>query len=472
MKRLLLPILLVLALLQCGGQTMSNPSSTLQEIGRPSAVHIKAMTLLDTQVGVKNQLYRETLQKMLWIPGYTNEARMEALQRLWANDQSSTARLIRQQLPRLNNWGWLNELCLWIAKEDIKELNEALISSWSSPTSMVMSEEERPEYKALASMYGEDAIVEIIFTSLVQSNKTWKQGYRTRCWELLHRLSERERLVELLNSDIVEDDDGFLIDLRKAMNDFGIVPHRREEILWIRELAKPEYASFWKEATDALNALDEKRRLDIEMRDIPIAVSLKRHGAPDSLSRSKQEIIDQIQQKIKGQTHYFEQEGGGNYQQGMELLRSHKSRLTWGDAIAIEIALKALDVPEVRTHLFDYAIRDHEDETTEYGGVIALDKKGRFEILEFKPKIRHHDRQFNASQDMFDAAYTALFHFHFHAQEYRNGDHAGPGMGDKNYATNTRANCLVLTYINENTMNVDYYRHTGVVVDLGTISLQ
>ena len=57
-------------------------------------------------------------------------------------------------------------------------------------------------------------------------------------------------------------------------------------------------------------------------------------------------------------------------------------------------------------------------------------------------------------------------------KKYRNGDHAGPGMGDKNYATNTRANCLVLTFINENTMNVDYYRHTDVVVDLGTISLQ
>ena len=65
---------------------------------------------------------------------------------------------------------------------------------------------------------------------------------------------------------------------------------------------------------------------------------------------------------------------------------------------------------------------------------------------------------------------TAL-HFHFHAQQYRNGDHAGPGMGDKNYAQNTRANCLVMTYINETTMNIDYYRHGYVVVDLGTVSL-
>ncbi len=380
--------------------------------------------------------------------------------------------MIRQQLPRLHNWSWLTLLCQWIAEEEVEELNEALISSWASPAVMVMTEEERPEYKALVSMYGEGAVVAVIFTSLVQSNKTWKQGYRTRCWELLLRLSEKERLVELLQSDAVQEDDAFLIDLRKAMNDFGVVPHRREEILWIRELAKPEYESFWNEAVDTLNELSEQRKQQIEMRDIPIAVSLRRHGETGSLSRSTQEIIQIIKRMTEDQKHYFEREGGGNFQMGAELLRTQQEKLTWGDAIAIEIALKALNVPQVRSHLFDYAKRDHEDTTTEYGGVIALDEQGRFEILEFEPKIRYHDRQFNASQDMFDAAYTALFHFHFHAQEYRNGDHAGPGMGDKNYATNTRANCLVFTFINEDTMNVDYYRHTDVVVDLGTISLQ
>jgi hypothetical protein len=72
---------------------------------------------------------------------------------------------------------------------------------------------------------------------------------------------------------------------------------------------------------------------------------------------------------------------------------------------------------------------------------------------------------------MFDAAYAALFHFHFHAQKLRNGDHAGPGMGDKAYAQYTRANCLVFTFVNEEMMNVDYYRHSDVVIDLGTISL-
>jgi hypothetical protein len=37
------------------------------------------------------------------------------------------------------------------------------------------------------------------------------------------------------------------------------------------------------------------------------------------------------------------------------------------------------------------------------------------------------------------------------------------------YADNTRANCLLFTFVDENTMNVDYYRHDGVLVDLGVI---
>ena len=176
MKRLISPLILILSLIHCGGQTMTNPSSTIRELGRPSSVHIQAMTLLDVQVGIENKNYQEILQRMLWVPGYTNEARMEALNRLWAYDSVSTTRIIRQQLPRLNNWNWLTTLCQWIADEKIEELDEALISSWASPSIMVMTEEERPEYKAIVAMFGADEVVEVIFTSLVQSNKSWKQG--------------------------------------------------------------------------------------------------------------------------------------------------------------------------------------------------------------------------------------------------------------------------------------------------------
>jgi hypothetical protein len=150
-------------------------------------------------------------------------------------------------------------------------------------------------------------------------------------------------------------------------------------------------------------------------------------------------------------------------------LSSHRERLTWGDLLAISMAIDALEMPQVRQHLFHFADRDFVDETTEYGGILDLDESGRFNVREFPPRMRVHDRRFEAPQDMFDAGYTALFHFHYHVQKHRNGTHAGPGSGDMAYADNTRANCLVFTFVNENTLNVDFYRHDGVLVDLGVI---
>ena len=136
------------------------------------------------------------------------------------------------------------------------------------------------------------------------------------------------------------------------------------------------------------------------------------------------------------------------------------------------IAAEALEVPQVVSHLLDYAERDKADKTTEYGGVIALDEQGRYEVLEFPPRIRHHDQKFIAPQAMLDEAYTALFHFHMHVQQNRNENYAGPGYGDMTYADSTRANCLVFTFVKAGTLNVDYYRHGRVLVDLGVIPKQ
>jgi hypothetical protein len=157
----------------------------------------------------------------------------------------------------------------------------------------------------------------------------------------------------------------------------------------------------------------------------------------------------------------------GTYEQR---LVNHRNVLTWGDLAAMIQAIRAMEVPEVVAHLFDYADQDHADPRCEYGGVIALDRQGRFEILEFPPRFRRRDNEFIASQAMMDASYTAVFHFHLHVQRHRNGRYAMPGLGDLNYADSTRANCLVLTFIDRDTLNVDFYRYSRVIVDLGEIT--
>lgn len=427
-----------------------------------------AMAQLD-ELGPSDAEYLEILHGMIWRPGYTMAMRTEALERLEQHDLDGLKRTIRQQLPRLTALGWLRELCGIIADRGWDDLTPALASSWARPMPLNADETQRPEYQALATLHGEAQIPEIILGLFLESSSVAQQGLRTRCWALMHRLGHRERLVALVSHAEPPGDDAMLVDLHAAARELGIVPHNREEILWLRKLRDPSRASFWNEAQQAMKKLPEQRRSTLELRDLAVVVAAGRH-MPQMLEQSEAELYQQLQGYLSKQRLHAPRGNYGNLRSADgERLSTHREELTWGDLAAMLLAAQALQVPEVVEHLFAYAERDLQDKSTEYGGVINLDELGRFEVLEFLPVIRRHDQEFIASQAMMDAGYTALFHFHFHAQRHRNSDHAGPGFGDLNYADNTRANCLVFTFINRDTMNVDFYRHGRVVVDLGEV---
>jgi len=326
----------------------------------------------------------------------------------------------------------------------------------------------RVEYDSLVEIYGSrEGVVDAVFELLVESRSS---TLRTRCWGLLYRLGYHQRLVALLEAHSVDPDDAMLIDLRAAVLDLGVVPRNREEILWVRKLHDPSRAEFWSQATAAVRSLPHARRMELELRDLPIVVAASIHD-PELLRADKQVLYDGLAATLAGRRKHIDSrryEGfPGSYDQ---YLAAHRKVLTWGDLAAMILALRAVDVPEVAEHLRAYAEDDRQDKTTEYGGVIRLDAQGRFEVIEFRPKYRTADNRFVASQAMLDAAYTAVFHFHFHAQKYNNRRYAAPGIGDLNYAENLRANCLVFSFVNRDTMNMDYYRHTRVIVDLGEVS--
>jgi len=58
-----------------------------------------------------------------------------------------------------------------------------------------------------------------------------------------------------------------------------------------------------------------------------------------------------------------------------------------------------------------------------------------------------------------------------HFQKAGNAEHAGPGVGDLEFARVTRTSCIVFTSIDDRSFDVDYYNHEGAVVDLGIYRL-
>lgn len=445
---------------------VDDPMTALRTVDTGPRVQVAAMVELDQTPD--DPAYREALARAVWLPGYTVTTREAAVERLREYDLDLLKLTLRRQLPRMTAFQGLTMLCEVIAEADWTDLSPALVSSWARPV-LDIDDAERPEYLALVAMHGRDNVPDVVFAMMIESNKPSQQGLRTRCWTLLTRLGYRERLIELLEVDEPAPGDAFLTDLRAGATDFGIVPRNREEILWLRKLRQADRRAFWDEATTALAQLDPDRRAALELRDIPIVVAAARHE-PWLLTVSDDELYEIVAARLRDRKHYSHGSQFDNMNANRrERIYDWRAELTWGDLAAMTLALEALAVPQVVAHLFDYAARDREDKSTEYGGVLALDARGRYEIIEFVPRIRQHDQRFNASQEMLDAAYTSLFHFHFHVQRVRNDQYAGPGFGDVNYADNTRANCLVLTSVGAERMNVDFYRHGRVTVDLGVI---
>lgn len=451
----------------CQPSPIDDPIAVLRNPGESPRRLVRAMEMTDAAPTEGERL--EALHRMLYMDGFTTDVREQALNRLAEVDLDNLKRTLRQRYPRLEAWSWLTRLSEIIVERRWADLAPALISSWARPSIYVNKDSERPEYIALVGLFGEKNVPDVVFDTLLEANAVHEQGLRTRCWTLMNRLGHYDRLVALLLEREVPADDVMLLDLQAAARELGVVPRNREEILWARQLRMPEHASFWNQAASAVARLPVERRRELELRDLAIIVSASLHQ-PELLTLGKEELYRRVDAHLESTQRHIASRSfdgwDGNFPQR---LHEHRDQLTWGDLAAMLIAVRAMQTPEIVTHLFDFADRDLKDKTTEYGGVITLDARNRFELIEFPPRVRFGDLRFNAPQAMFDAGYTGVFHLHFHAQKYDNAEYAGPGMGDLQYADETRANCLVLTFISQSRMNIDYYRHGRLIVDLGEI---
>ena len=470
-SRRFLVVTMSFAVLAGCGQTITDPAATLRDVSASAKSHRAALQMLVQRTATPSKADLDALQGLIYRPGYSDELRLEGLEYLVRVDRDAAAVTLRRRLPRVTDHEWLRALCTFVAEHDMTDLDEALVSSWGRPWTGNLPDEQRPEYQALLAMHGAGATETIVWRTFLNATRPSESGLRYRCWELLHRLGAREQLIELVQAptDEASPPHPMLEDLHAAAESFGTIPWNREEALWIHKLAEPGRRAFWESAEAACKEVPVDRRASFEVRDLPVVTAAALHN-PELLLASNRELLAAVAAELADQRHYREQDPG--FLPGQELdhrLASHRDRLTYGDLIALRMAQQAMASPQVRAHLFHFADRDVHDETTEYGGVINQDAEGRFNVREFPPRMRVHDLRFEASQDMFDAGYTALFHFHYHAQKHRNFAHAGPGAGDMKYADTTRANCLVLTFVDRNTMNVDFYRHDGVLVDLGVI---
>ena len=458
------------AILCVSACTVKAPKDPLKSLAKPDqipAVQVAAMEVLDADPS--NEEYRRALRRIVIQPGWSIGLRREAWDRLAANDPAGLKEALALSLPKMEAFEWRREVCERIAAERWSDMTPTLVRALAVPLPLWIPKlEDRPEYIAIMALHG-DRVSDVLYDLFLRADPIKESNLRARCWELLILTGQRERLAQLLADDSKATSDTLVIDLRASARDLGIMPSNREEILWIRSLRTPQQRAFWNEAAAAVAKMPESTRATLAPKDVPVAVAAARHQ-PSLLTASREDLLRDLSAVLSGpdtQRYTANFEGYGT--KAAETIAAHAGSLSWGDLAVISLLREGLQVPQVRAHLFDFADRDLADRTTEYGGIIRLDPQGRFEVVEYPPRVRGSDVRFEASQEMFDAGYVGLTHFHYHAQAYENHRYCGPHLGDFTYADATGVNGLVMTFVSRDRMNADYYRRGRVVVDLGVI---
>lgn len=465
----LLGALLLTVFLGCGGPSVVDPARVLSDTSEIPARHAAAMGMAEGILGPEETI--RLLRRMIVSDGYALESREAAWKTMERLDRPQLARLLELNLPRLSAPRWRTRICELIAEEVWIEMTPTLIRAWARKMPGFLDDPAvRPERLALIEMYGETQLSKVLVQVMLDADPVVAANLRARCWELLVAEGRLEVVVDLLENADVDPDDGLFRDLRRIAGATDVIPTNREEIAWMRALCLEENEAFLNAVIEAVGRIPAARRSDLEPRDLGIIMGAQRID-PALLKMDEGELEAILSPRIDPDgRRFYTADFTGHRGTFSERFRNRREKLDWGDLLALVVASEAIALEPVRRHLFDHAERDLLDTGTEFGGVMGIDDRGRFVVEEFAPRTRSGDNRFVAPQALFDAGYSGLFHFHHHAQDYENRKYAGPHLGDFGYAESTRANCLVFTFIDSRTLNADWYRHGGVVVDLGQIS--
>ncbi len=405
----------------------------------------------------------EAMTGLVWDDRQPTALRLAAMDRLIAQDEASFRQDTGRRLHRVERWEFLAPLCERIAAEGWDELTPALIRSWARQ-SRQYDDASRPERKAVEAVHPGVAVDRMLWRTL--ESEPLPVG--AAAWTILYRTTDRQAMAD----DLMRQPSAspLLIDLQAGWSDLHILPRNREQVIWLLWLRGHEEGLWWRRATDYVATLPPEARQDLALRHVPLLV-MAADERTDRV-RSRDELLQRVNRTWHGpagQTYDRTDEETATRPRISEALESHRDRLSWGDLLTLAAIVAQIHEAPTRRELFAQADADLLDTTTEYGGVFAP-RQREFGPVGFPPALTGNDRAFYAPPELIEAMYTALAHYHFHAAGHDSRAFAGPGGGDLAFADRFGAACLVFTFIDRDTLNVDYYHEGDVVIDLGCIA--
>ena len=459
---MLLSLSLAASLLHgCAPKTYDDPIAVMDASGADIDKRTEAAAQAERQSPTDPRRI-EALNNILWHRNYSRTEQIYAVGQLIKYDEANFRTNIRKRINLIGSYDVLEPIYKEAVARKWTDFTPTAVRCYARPVHG-MAEKDRPEARVIEQLNPGKTVEEVVFEVFADVKDLATPEERTAAWALINRIAPRDRVQTLLAK--APDSTPLVIDLRACLADLKTFPRDKEGVIWLMFLRDSKRAAWWSNAKAAVAKLNAEQLSGLELRHMPVITLLD----SATLSADRATLARQLAASIESTEHFFNSPTyDGQSKDYPQTLRESADKLTWADLATIRVLLGAVRQPAVIQSLLAQAEADRTDTSTERGGALLASGSG-FEARAFDPQIRRHDLKFVASQAMFDAIYTGLAHYHFHAQEFNNRDFAGPGAGDLEFADGHHMNCLVFTFVGKGRLNVDYYQAGGTVIDLGTV---
>lgn len=456
----------------CTSRAYTSSGDALADLVNP-ALHFKvrvdaigpAREAAATSEGLRNATTL-AMERIAWDPAEHPTLRAATIRTLLESEGETSVRAkeaARVRLPRERSREVVLTVCEAAAAGGWHDFEGPILRSYVKFVKGV-EDKERAERAALVRLRPGVDIARIAFDVFVSSTS---EDERWDAWDVADRLDTDGTKRRAWLHEVAGSNDEVVAAMAVAGRDLRAVPRSSKEVQWLMTIRRDaKSGAWWSAVTAAVAKVPAGTTLELRHAE---AVRWAGVNKAEWLGRTRSELLEELRGRVRGREH-FGRSVESQDRRPRERLDQVEERLGWGDVLQVLVLDTVVRGEGVAAALLRQAELDRKDTTTEYGGVLESPEAGAKVVLHMpRGSERGGDSTFVASPEMIGASTYGLAHYHFHAQNWRQQEYAGPSPQDLEYAKRYGRACLVFTAVREGQLAVDYYQPDGVVVDLGVI---
>lgn len=402
------------------------------------------------------------LHVLVWSDRHPLNLRIAAMDRLIGHDAEGFWRAADRWFPSVDDDAMAAQIGERAIRDARRDVLPAVLRRWAKLDPSI-AEARRLEYSICRVLVAPQSVNQWLWHLVGAApgeNGSHTQDNAFTAWAVLCRLENPAQRRAVLATDFSSE--AFVNDLRTAARVLDVLPANAEGLRWLLTFREP---------TDTGMSPAFRRLRDGLHPDAPTGLAVRHVSvlwqmSADRRAWSRDEFLRALTGRLASVRKYPR-----DIRVGREIYveNTDDRALCWADlAVALQVR-EAMDKVDIAAAWFAQADADLSDTTSEHGGVLTWDERGRLVADAFPPTRRDGDHKFFSPPRLIDAMHRGLAHYHFHAQQFDHAEFAGPGRGDLAFTDAMEAHTLTLTFVDRDRLNVDLAFPGGWVLDLGCI---